>query len=299
MISDLKYKMVFLILNYETYWETFKCVDSIYECVGKERIGNLGHKIVIVDNGSTNDSVNRMNQKYRDNEGIIVLSNEKNLGFARGNNVGFVYAKKLLSPDFIVMINSDIIMNDLNFERKVLKEFKTHPFAVAGPNVLLKNGQQLNPQISELTSIDAVDISIKKTEFKLKLCKLGIEPAYVLLQRIFKNILERKTKRKKILEGDKVIQIHGCFLIFSKHYINIFDGLNEKTFLYGEETLLRMRCERAGIKMRILYNISALHNESRTEKYIGGKINERHKIRNRNVLQSLQVIRDYMLSSEI
>ena len=38
-----------------------------------------------------------------------VIASEKNLGFARGNNLGIRYARSHFEPDFIVAANSDII----------------------------------------------------------------------------------------------------------------------------------------------------------------------------------------------
>lgn len=40
-----------------------------------------------------------------------VIASEKNLGFARGNNLGIRYARSHFEPDFIVAANSDIILN--------------------------------------------------------------------------------------------------------------------------------------------------------------------------------------------
>ena len=95
------------------------------------------------------------------------------------------------------------------------------------------------------------------------------------------------------------LSIHGCFLIFSKHYIDVFDGLYDKTFLYGEEILLKLRCERAGMKMWFLSDLKALHNESQTEKYIGGKVNEKHRRRYINVLNSMVLVKEYIEDENI
>ena len=48
---------------------------------------------------------------------------------------------------------------------------------------------------------------------------------------------------KKVTVDQLDVQLHGAFLIFSENYINTFNGLYNKTFLYMEEDILRLRCE--------------------------------------------------------
>lgn len=50
--------------------------------------------IVIVDNASANGTGRELQQLYQGAENIYVILNPENLGFARGNNVGFEFAKK-------------------------------------------------------------------------------------------------------------------------------------------------------------------------------------------------------------
>lgn len=294
-------KIIFLILNYETYWETKKCVESIYDTIGVNNIQSQRHEIVIVDNGSQNDSIVKLTQEYGECEGIHILETGDNLGFAKGNNYGFVYAKHNLGPDYIVMINSDIILTDKEFVDKIDSYYKKLNFAVAGPNVSLNNGQILNPVRVSLTDTEKVRKRIKQVEKQIKLCKLGIEPFCAGFNRFVKLFPRdsRKCNDGIIDELDKRYQLHGCFLIFSKQYIDKFDGLYDRTFLYGEETLLRMRCDRENLKMCFLKDISAIHNESKTEKYIGNSINQRHLKRYTNTLEALNVIYEYMKSGDI
>lgn len=296
--------IVFLILNYETYWETFACVNSIYNVIGENLIEKEGHKIIIVENGSRNDSLFKLKEKYFGKDGIIIIENKENLGFSKGNNQGFLYAKRELNPDFIVMINSDIIITDFLFEKKIKYLYKKLHFAVAGPDVILPNGNHLNPVYSRKIQLEDIRKSMKKFKRKIIFCKLHIEPFFAGVDKIL-NLNKRRNQRKfqRIREEIKLdlqqMQLHGCFLIFSREYIEKFDGIYDKTFLYGEETLLRLRCIRTNITMFYLPSISALHNESRTEKYVGGTINQRHLRRYQNLLNSLYVIEEYLLSKDI
>lgn len=62
------------------------------------------------------------------------------------------------------------------------------------------------------------------------------------------------------------VQLHGCCLIFSKEYINQFDGLNDKTFMYMEEDLLFMRISEYNLVSIYNPDITVLHNEQSSTK---------------------------------
>lgn len=299
---DNSMKIVFLILNYETYWETFQCVESIFQMLGIELFKDKKASIVIVDNGSKNDSFSKLEHEYGSKDYIYLIRSDVNLGFARGNNLGFIFVKEKLSPDFVVMINSDIIMTDNNFVSKLFDEYAKHQFDIAGPDVTLVSGEHLNPCYCNRLDIVSVDNEIKKMKRKIWLCKIHVEPfvaAFFRLKKLFVRKKDVDNVENAELELSKGMQIHGCFIIFSKTYLNKFDGLYDKTFLYVEETLLRFRCQRAGLKMFYLADITALHNESRTEKFIGGNLNARHLRRYMNNLDSLIVLREYLQSDNI
>jgi GT2 family glycosyltransferase len=71
--------VVCVVLNWNGWHDTFDCLDSLKQST----YGNLA--VVVVDNGSTNDSVERIRAAY---PGVLLLESRKNLGFAGGCNVG-------------------------------------------------------------------------------------------------------------------------------------------------------------------------------------------------------------------
>ena len=103
-------KIVFIILNYNTFQETKDCVLSI-----ESKVDTQNYKIVIVDNLSTDDSADKIEKFIEQKNNMILIRNTENLGFAKGNNVGIEYAKRNYKPQFIVVLNSDteLIQNDL------------------------------------------------------------------------------------------------------------------------------------------------------------------------------------------
>ncbi len=246
----------FLILHYYCIEDTIKCVESIK----KIKSYNNNIKIIIVDNGSKNNSKELLTKKYSNNKNIEFIFNENNLGFAKGNNIGFEYIKRNYSPDFIIMTNNDVIFNDREILKKIINDYKKYQFAVLGPKIILKDGQihkmrRILPQIRE----------IRRTIFKKKILLLL---TYLNLKTIIKILKKEDKEEITINNKTKNTILHGCCLIFSKEYINRFEGLNPKTFLYCEEELLFLRLKKNNLLSLYDNEISIIHNEDSSTNHL-------------------------------
>lgn len=54
------------------------------------------------------------------NRKLVIIKNEKNYGFAEGNNIGIRYAMKVLNPDYILLLNNNVIV-ERNFMENLVK----------------------------------------------------------------------------------------------------------------------------------------------------------------------------------
>ena len=96
-----------IITNYNGLKWLKKCLDSLFSQTYND------FEIILVDNGSTDDSIKFLEENYRD-ERLKIVRSEKNLGFAGGNNLGFNNSK----GEYILLLN-----NDTWVENDFLKEF--------------------------------------------------------------------------------------------------------------------------------------------------------------------------------
>lgn len=273
-------KYVFLILHYYAIDETIKCVENI-----RKFVRNQDFEIVIVDNGSKNNTGLELEKKYKNEKDIHLILSSENLGFARGNNLGFKYAKDNLNPDFIIMINSDVYMIQYNFCDLISNEYANSKFSVLGPRIILPGNRICDymDELPNLTFLKKRRIRTKMFRFFNKIYLRKIYGVYEILK------IKYLTKLKKIKTVDTSIRkenvvLNGAALIFSKDYINLFDGIDDRTFLYYEEFLLYLRLQNNNLKS--VYNpyIMVYHNEnSSTNK---SKSNKRKKF-------------DFVLSNEL
>lgn len=93
--------LIYIILvNYNGYKDTIECVKSL------EKIDYSNYKIIIIDNASTNNSIECLKDSLED---CIIIDSKENLGFAGGNNLGIEYALKN-SADYIMLLNNDTLV---------------------------------------------------------------------------------------------------------------------------------------------------------------------------------------------
>lgn len=242
----------FVILHYITLDDTIECIQSI-----KENIDYKDYSIVVVDNGSPNNSGGELIKKYSGDEKVNIVLSKENLGFAKGNNIGFTYAKHEKKADFIVMINNDTIIEQKDFCNFILNEYKKNNFAVAGPDIIsLVDNQHQNPIPVLYKSIDDVISKIKKFKTLLFLNYLGLD---TLIQKLKEKIKGRDNTNSSVNLKD--YKLHGSCMIFSPDYINVYEGLYEKTFMYGEEDILKYISQRDKFKMVYLPSLNILHKE--------------------------------------
>ena len=88
-------KISVIILNWNGKEDTLECLASV------KQLDYSNYKIVLVDNGSVDDSVDAILTQHPD---ITVLQTGVNLGYAGGNNVGIRWALKQ-GTDYILLLN--------------------------------------------------------------------------------------------------------------------------------------------------------------------------------------------------
>ncbi|MFZ7131024.1 MAG: glycosyltransferase family 2 protein [Eubacteriales bacterium] len=269
-------KLVFVILHYKNIKDTLECVESI------KSLKLSGTKIVVVENGSFDSSTEELKKLMKS---IDVVFNDQNYGFAKGNNSGILYAKEKYNPDYYIVINNDITIEDANIANEIEKIYSLFEFDVLGPKIIARNGINQNPNYLVLKTTK----DIIKHLFRLTLINfLNHIGLYELIRkkRFTKKEEKKGDKTDSVLEG---APLHGSALIFSKKYIEKYEKpFNESTFLYGEEEFLFYRKNRD--KLSFVYNpeIIVHHKEDASLNSIYNSSNkEKLKFVTRNSIKSL------------
>ncbi|MHB1187329.1 glycosyltransferase [Thiobacillus sp.] len=124
-VSDAP-KIAIVVLNWNGKEDTLECLTSI----GKLDYPN--YEVIVVDNGSTDDSVDAIRTKFPK---FSVLETRKNLGYAGGNNVGIRQALEQ-GAEFILVLNNDTVVSPQLLD-KLVSAAAQHPDAgFLGPRLL-------------------------------------------------------------------------------------------------------------------------------------------------------------------
>jgi GT2 family glycosyltransferase len=89
-----------IILNWNGWRDTVECVESCFT------LTYSNYKILIVDNGSTDDSESILRGRFPD---VLLLQSGSNLGFSGGNNIGIQYALHH-GAEYVWLLNNDTIV---------------------------------------------------------------------------------------------------------------------------------------------------------------------------------------------
>ena len=98
-------KVFVVILNFNGVENTIECLESVFKT---ENNKGFLYEVIVVDNASRDGSVEKIRNKFKN---VILIENQKNLGFTGGCNEGIRYALKS-GADYIMLLNNDTRLDD-------------------------------------------------------------------------------------------------------------------------------------------------------------------------------------------
>jgi GT2 family glycosyltransferase len=246
----MKTHLSIIIISYNTKDLTIQTLDHLIHALGKQK--ELHFEIILIDNGSTDGSIEilkKYSEKSTDTIAIQFIQNSSNLGFGIANNEGLSIAK----GEYILFLNSDIIINELNFI-EILDYMDIHQdVGVLTVKVVLKDGSL------DMACHRGFPTLWRSFTYFSKLEKLtsknnrlsAIFGGYHLLNKDFNTIHEIDSPT-------------GAFYLTRKSIMNTLSGFDPDYFFYGEDLDLSYRVKKLGFKVIYypLYTIIHLKNQS-------------------------------------
>ncbi|WP_254279325.1 glycosyltransferase family 2 protein [Haloarcula marina] len=109
--------VVAVVLNWNNYDDTAACLDSLADLAYSDL------EVVLVDNGSTDGSSERLDAEFPD---VDVLYTGENLGFGAGNNVGIRHARER-GADYVWILNNDVLVPDADLLADLVAAMEADP----------------------------------------------------------------------------------------------------------------------------------------------------------------------------
>ena len=178
------------------------------------------------------------------NRKLIFIKNEKNYGFAEGNNIGMRYALETLNPDHVLLLNNDTVVDKLFLEDLVKVAEKDEKIGIVGPMILSYYNSNL---------ILSAGLDISKITHTTKMMGHGMDQENI------------KYNIKK-----EVDYVSGCALMIKTEVINSIGLMDSRYFVYVEEKDWCVRARVSGYSCVYVPRSRIWHKESISANKISG-----------------------------
>jgi len=227
-------KISILLLNWNNWKDTKQCLESL------RHITYPNFDIILVDNGSSDDSLSNM-QIFKDKNTelkISILKNKQNLGFGGGNNIGINFALNNNS-DYVLLLNNDTSVASDFLESMIAVTEDNPKVGLVSPSIFFYDKRDLlwfgGPTYFRWSKMD------KAAGVKLFKKPLGKNP---------------KPTRLEFASG-------ACMLI-KRDVLKKIDGFYPPYFLYFEDIDLSFAIKKTGYNLVWVPNSSIWHKVSAT-----------------------------------
>lgn len=286
MADEVKYG--FVVLHYMAFETTLKCTASLLALEAPLHV-------VIVDNASPDRSGARLQEYFAQTENVTVLLNQRNEGFARGNNAGYSYLREHFSCAFISVLNNDVLIPDPQFPQKVEAIYRETPFAVLGPDILNPtSGKHQNP--AHLKGFTREEVQERLERYQRNLHHFHWNRFKWKLKRLLRPAPASQENAPWQNEAQNVV-LHGACYVFSKDFIGPREQcFHPGTFLYFEEEILHWECMRDGLITLYSPSVQVLHLEDVSTDLAFRSSARKDKLKLQESVRSMQVFLNLMNS---
>ena len=205
-----------IVLNYNGRQDTMACLRSL------EHLTYSRASTIMVDNASSDGTAEAVRLAYPN---VTVIETGTNLGFTGGNNIAIKYALEH-GADYVLLLNNDTIVapDFLNVMVEVMEQDPT--IGVTGPMIYYHN----NPE-TIWTAGGNIDWKHGTTNMiglnEMDVSQFGLSPTTVDF-------------------------VSGCALLARRNVWEKIGMLDDKFFMYYEETEWCVRATRAGFKIALV-----------------------------------------------
>ncbi len=227
-----------ILVSYNTRDLTRDCIKSIYE-----KTQGVSYEIWVVDNASTDGSVEMLREEFAE---VKLIANSENLGFGKANNLAIKESK----AKYCFLLNTDTVL--LNNAVKILYDFMEKPENV---QVGACGGQLYNSDMTSQWSTGEFN-----TLEKLYKKSIGMnlnQIKYRFRDKIKSGIF--KENRYSPSSGQDVDYIIGADMMLRRSAINEAGVFDERFFMFCEEAELCFRLKKNGYKIKFVSESQILH----------------------------------------
>ena len=221
-----------VIVNYNDYKTTKRLLDNVKDY-------KILREIVVVDNKSTDNSLEEL-RKLK-NKKITIIDSGNNKGYSYALNVGCKYLIDKYKSLNIVISNSDIIIES-ELDIKDLNSYISTKNVIVGPTII--QGNDLNRGFKIPSPWQDIKQNIVFFGKRVLAKELSYPDNYY---------------HKDI---SKVDTVSGCFFMISSKHLEDMGYFDENVFLYYEENIMGIKTKKLGKNIIVCNNVDVIHDHS-------------------------------------
>jgi GT2 family glycosyltransferase len=240
-------------------------------------------RLIIVDNGSPANVVEELQLLEKLYKNTTVLPLDNNYGYPKGVNAGI---KELISEgyQFICCGTTHMLILEQGTLESLKNGIEKSQAAISGPRILSEEGRDQNPvRVERPSEAEAKAIyqkfrgkrMITMTEFlPTPLSRLLKSIKYTVIKsKIFQSII---TDKNSVLSNFRwcrgehtiVYSLHTSFFMLGPLFLKYYEGLDEGSFIYGEELKLAEMLFAEKLKAVYVPDVCIKHREDLTSKAV-------------------------------
>lgn len=250
-------KITAVIVNWNGKEDTVACLSSL------KKISALGHSLstIVVDNGSTNDSVKVISRAH---PWIELVATGRNLGFTGGANIGIRKALQA-GTHHVWLLNNDTLVDKKALS--ILKVFADSNVGIAGSKIYFAPGREFYRQ------------RYSKGEQGRVFWYAGGIIDWANMYASHRGVDEvDQGQFDKIEETDFV---SGCSMVVARPVFEKIGLLDERYYLYLEDLDFCLRAKQAGFKLLYAPQSRLWHVNAGSSGGPGNPLHEYYLTRNR------------------
>lgn len=252
-------KVAIITVNYNGKKDTLELLKSLRSLKGRE----LELKTILVDNASSDGSVTTIHKQFPE---VDIIQAGNNLGFSGGYNKGIEYAQ-IWEADYFLLINNDCLIKDANLAEELIKTLKSNSnIGLVSPKIFFAPGFEFHKdQYSQSEIGNIIWYAGGKFDWS------------------FVGNKHRGIDEVDHGQYDQVIEsgiFSGACVLIKKEVLEEIDGLDEKYFLYFEDSDFAKQASEAGWKIYYNGKVSIYHKVSQSTG-IGSEVTDYYLTRNK------------------
>jgi GT2 family glycosyltransferase len=228
-----------IIVNYNVKYFLAHCLLSL-----QRAIINMQTEIIVVDNASSDGSVEMLQQNF---PWVISIANDKNVGFAKANNQAVEIAK----GKYILYLNPDTIVPEDCFEKCFAYMEQNEKTGALGCRLIDGKGSFLPESKRGFPSA------------WVAFCKIVGLSHLFKKSRIFNRYHVGYISEMSVSEVDVLV---GCFMWCRKSVIDKVGSFDETYFMYGEDIDLSYKIKQAGFANVYFPDTTVIHYKGESTK---------------------------------